>query len=192
MRTRVRRRRRSWTAFAATATLLKRQKPIGRSASAWWPGGRRSARPLARPPVGHARARDRRGLRRRAARPVRNRGRCRCPGRAARSRASRSRRSRRRAPRVDPQELLAGRLAGRDGAAARRQPLRLEAAVDRRQAARMLRMLVGRAVEEEALVVDQAGTGRRRRPRRRHRRSRSLDSEAGSATGALHAKRSQT
>ena len=31
---------------AATATLEKRQKPIARSASAWWPGGRRPQKPV--------------------------------------------------------------------------------------------------------------------------------------------------
>lgn len=36
----------SWITLAATATLLKKQKPMCSSGSAWWPGGRTMAKAL--------------------------------------------------------------------------------------------------------------------------------------------------
>ena len=46
------------SARAAIATLLNRQKPIARPASAWWPGGRTAARPERRRPLATCRARS--------------------------------------------------------------------------------------------------------------------------------------
>jgi hypothetical protein len=39
-----------------TATLSKRQKPIARAGSAWWPGGRPAAKPTLASPASSARA----------------------------------------------------------------------------------------------------------------------------------------
>jgi len=58
---------------------------------------------------------------------------------------------------VDGEELLPRGLAGRDPPAARDETVRHEPAPDRRQSAGMLGVLVGRAVEEEPLVVDETG-----------------------------------
>ena len=41
---------------AATATFENRQKPIARSASAWWPGGRRPQKPVGASPASSASA----------------------------------------------------------------------------------------------------------------------------------------
>jgi hypothetical protein len=58
---------------------------------------------------------------------------------------------------VDGEELLPRGLTGRDPPAARDETIRHEPAPDRRQPAGMLGVLVGRAVEEEPLVVDETG-----------------------------------
>ena len=85
--------------------------------------------------------------------------------------------------RVDALELRVRGLAGGDAPAARGKPLLLEPPPDRREASRVLRVIVGRAVREEPLVVDEPGG---------HRRSRAARSASGSDTGAWQAKPVQT
>ena len=85
--------------------------------------------------------------------------------------------------RVDALELPVRGLAGGDALAALGEALLLEPPPDRREASRVLRMIVGRAVREEPLVVDEPG---------RHGASRAARSASGSDTGAWQAKAEQT
>ena len=85
--------------------------------------------------------------------------------------------------RMNPQELSVRRLPRGNAAAPRHEAVVAQPPPDGGQSARMLRVVVGSAVGEKALVVDET---------RGHGVSIALESEAASETGARQEKFEQT